>query len=67
MDYTKTNLNKLLVGKYNKDGKALQADKYFNIYQAYEFLKDYFKLNSEWLEQSEYDKIIKNIQDVLNV
>jgi hypothetical protein len=60
-------LNKELINQYGKNGYDLQKDESFNIWDAYSYLKKYVGILDIQFEQPEFDKRIKNIQDVLNV
>jgi hypothetical protein len=67
MDYSIMELNKLLFKRFGKNGHQLQKDEHFNIWEAYTYLKKYTGILDDWFSQKEYEKRIKNIQEVLNV
>jgi len=60
-------LHGVLKSKYGKDGRELQRDRKFNIWNAYVFLKRYTGIAAYQFGQNEYSKRMRNIQEVLNI
>jgi hypothetical protein len=69
-DYSFGGLSKALKDYFGKDDlelKKMCRNEKFNIWVAYDYLKKYTGILGTWFTEEEYQKRIKNIQDVLNV
>ncbi len=67
VDCSRKKLITEIENKYGKKPIQLRESDNFNIWEAYEFLKQYTGISETWFEDKEYKERMAAISDVLGV